>query len=376
MKRVLKWLIVLAVVLGCIAMLVQQLPQFGAASTGARKARMASSPFFEDGKAQNLTETYMGPNREWTAALGRYIRGGQEPELALPVQTPSFSSSLGDAFTMTWLGHSSVLLEMDGVRIVTDPMLSKRASPFQWMGPARFHRAPVSVEELPELDAVVISHDHYDHLDMGTISALIDRTVPFLVPLGVGAHLEEWGVPADRIVELEWWEETRVGDVRIVCTPARHFSGRGLTDRNRTLWASWAMVGPTRSVWYSGDTGAFPQASEIGDRLGPFDLSMIEVGAYDPAWDVVHLGPDAALGVHQQVGAKLMFPVHWGTFNLAPHRWDQPIVRLVDQAREKDVSLLIPEVGQTIPVGDAYVAEFWQTRVELWKDLGRDTLDE
>ena len=376
MKRVLKWLLVLVVVLGCVALLVQQLPQFGASSTGDRRARIDASSDFEDGKAQNLIETDMGINREVFPALRRYIRGGQEPDVELPVENPKLSAPSDDAFTLTWWGHSSVLLEMDGIRIVTDPMLSKRASPFQWMGPSRFHKAPVSVDDLPKIDAVVISHDHYDHLDMDTISALMEQSVLFFVPLGVGAHLESWGVPPDRIRELEWWQETKVGDVRLVCTPARHFSGRGLTDRNRTLWASWAMIGPTRSVWYSGDTGAFPQASEIGERLGPFDLSMIEIGAYDPAWKVVHTGPDEALNMHEQVRGEIMFPTHWGSFNLAPHRWDQPVVRLVEQGGLRGIPLLIPEAGRTMPVGEAYVAAFWKERVQLWKDLGRDTLDE
>ena len=376
MKRKLMWLgVVVAVFLG-MGLVVERMPPFGARSTGERRDRIDASAQFLDGKAQNLIETDMGMNDQWMPAMGRYIRGGQEPEIQLPVQSPSFSGDSDDAFTMTWLGHSSVLLEMDGVRIVTDPVFSERASPFQWMGPSRFHRAPLELADLPTLDAVVISHDHYDHLDMDTISALVKRSVPFLVPLGVGAHLESWGVPSESIQEFEWWEETTVGEVRVVCTPARHFSGRGLTDRNRTLWASWAMVGPTRSVWYSGDTGAFPQASEIGSRLGPFDLSMIEIGAYDPAWEAVHVGPDAALKMHQQVRGKLMFPVHWGTFNLAPHRWDQPVVRLVQQGARLGIPLLIPEAGETRPVGQPYVAKFWRERVDIWADLGRDTLDE
>ena len=269
---------------------------------------------------------------------------------------------------MTWLGHSSVLLEIGGVRVLTDPVFSKRASPFQWMGPARFHETPVPLDELPKLDAVVISHDHYDHLDMGTIAALIDRDIPFLVPLGVGAHLEAWGVPDENIVEMEWWDAFELGETRVVCTPARHFSGRGMTDRNRTLWASWAVIGPEHRVWFSGDTGPFPQAEEIGERLGPFDLSMIEIGAYDRAWGQIHLGPDEALTMHKQVRGKRMFPVHWGTFNLAAHRWDQPIVRLIEQSELVGVDLLVPVAGQTVDAGEAFIADMWLGRSAIWAE--------
>lgn len=359
-----------------VALAGERLPPFGGKIVGERLDRVEASEQFKDGKAQNLIPTSLGVNMEMFGAMGRYVRGGQNPDIDIPVQTPRFSEDLSDAFTMTWLGHSSVLLEIGGVRIVTDPVFSKRASPFQWMGPARFHEPPITLEELPSIDAVVISHDHYDHLDMGTIAGLIDRDIPFVVPLGVGAHLEAWGVPDRNIIELEWWEEFAVGETRVVCTPARHFSGRGMTDRNRTLWASWAVIGPDTRVWFSGDTGPFPQAEEIGQRLGPFDLSMIEIGAYDPAWGSVHLGPDEALKMHKQVQGELMFPVHWGTFNLAPHRWDQPVIRLMEQADQEGVSLLVPEVGQTVEVGESYIADTWRGRAAIWAKSGRDTLDE
>ncbi len=359
-----------------VALAGERLPPFGARSAGARLDRIDASDHFVDRKAQNLIPTPLGMTGEMFGAMGRYMRGGQNPDIPLPVETPTFSSSLSDAFNMTWLGHSSVLLEIGGHRILTDPVFSKRASPFQWMGPARFHPAPVTVSGLPAIDAVLISHDHYDHLDMGTVSDLLALDVPFIVPLGVGAHLEAWGVPAARIVELEWWQETRIGETRIVCTPARHFSGRGMTDRNRTLWASWAVIAPEHRVWFSGDTGPFPQAAEIGERLGPFDLSMVEIGAYDPAWGTVHLGPDEALKMHDQVKSRVLFPVHWGTFNLAPHRWDQPLVRLMEEGEQREAALLIPVVGETRPAGEPYIADFWLGRSALWAQSGRDTLDE
>jgi L-ascorbate metabolism protein UlaG (beta-lactamase superfamily) len=360
--------------LGSVALGVERLTPFGARSEGERKARIEASPLFEKGKAQNLIETSLGMNRHFFGVMGRYFRGGQEPDVALPVLQPVFAETPSTALTATWLGHSSIVLELDGVRLLTDPVLSERASPFSKMGPARFHPAPVPAAGLPDVDAVLISHDHYDHLDMETMAALAVRPIQFIVPLGVGAHLEAWGVPPEKIVELEWWQETEVKGVRVVCTPARHFSGRGLTDRNRTLWASWAVVGAEQRAWFSGDTGPFPQASDIGDKLGPFDLTMIEIGAYDIAWGSVHLGPDEAHAMHRALRGSVMFPIHWGTFNLAAHRWDQPIVRMIELAGDS-TALMVPVAGETQDAHQPSVHGFWRERAQLWSAEGRTTLE-
>lgn len=358
-----------------IAAVTERLPPFGGRSEGSRKARIDASPLFDEGKARNLIDTPMGLNRHVFGAIRRYLRGGQEPDVSLPVVEPVFATKVSDELTATWLGHSSVVLELDGVRLLTDPQLSERASPFSAMGPARFHAAPVRAQQFNGVDAVIISHDHYDHLDMQTVSDLADLSIPFIVPLGVGAHLEAWGVPTERIVELQWWEETTVKGVRVVCTPARHFSGRGITDRNRTLWASWAIIGANQRAWFSGDTGPFPQATEIGDRLGPFDLTMIEIGAYDAAWSSVHLGPDAAYAMNEQLRGTTLFPIHWGTFNLAAHRWDQPIVRLLDVAQGGATALMVPIAGERQVARSPEVHEFWQGRFQKWTAEGRSTLE-
>lgn len=346
-------------------------PQLGAAAAGERLERIRASAWFKGDKAQNFTDVSVSFNPKMFGAMADYTQPGQVPEVELPVATPTFGARPGPGLEVTWMGHSTMVLDLDGARILTDPVFCERASPFQWMGPARFHRTPVPLDAVTGIDAVVLSHDHYDHLDYEAICSLADRAVPFFVPLGVGAHLERWGVAPERITELEWWEEATVGDVRLVCAPSQHFSGRGPTDRNASLWCSWAMVGPTHRAWFSGDSGPFDESAEIGARLGPFDLTMVETGAYHPAWGQVHLGPDEAERMHRRVGGRVMMPVHWGTFSLAPHRWDQPIVRLQHVAREQGTRLLVPVAGQTVSVDHPFVAAFWQERAALWEAEGR-----
>jgi len=351
---------------------VLAMPQFGKRAVDERRARMDASRHFVDGVAQNLVETTMEMNGEmWSASWQTLTGERQTPDVEIPVERPALDAP-SVPVQVTWMGHSTMLVELDGVRILTDPVFCDRASPFQWMGPARFHPTPLTLDALPEVDAIVISHDHYDHLDYESVSWLARNSeVPFLVPLGVGAHLEAWGMPADRIHELEWWEERTIGGVRLISTPARHFSGRGLFDRNRTLWTSWAFVGPSQRAWFSGDTGPFEAAAEIGERLGPFDLTMVESGAWNPAWGNIHLGPDAALEMHERVRGRTMMPVHWGTFQLAPHEWDQPFVRLRDLAGVSGTPLLVPVPGQTMRADSPSIADFWEGRAAAWADAGR-----
>lgn len=318
----------------------------GARATGPRLARMQRSPQFARGVFVNAL-----PERTdmWGASV-KWMKGAQhrEPEAPVPVETrrtSDYERAPESGLRITWLGHSSMLVELEGRRVLFDPVFGDRCSPSSFYGPRRFFAPPLPVAELPALDRVVISHDHYDHLDKPTVEALAARGVEFVTPLGVGAHLELWGVPPERITELDWWEETTVGDLRLVATPARHFSGRGLRDRNATLWASWALIGAERRVYFSGDTAMFPGFREIGERLGPFDATMIEVGAYDQAWADVHLGPEQAVAAHQALGGKLLVPIHWGTFNLALHAWTEPAERLIVAAERADVRIVTPKPG-------------------------------
>lgn len=264
------------------------------------------------------------------------------------------------ALRVTWFGHSSTLIEIDGKRFLTDPVWRLRASPVA-LGPKRFFAPPLPLAELPRLDGVILSHDHYDHLDKDAIRALAPTGVRFYCPLGVGGHLRRWGVPAAQITELDWWQEVAVGDSHtLVATPARHFTGRGLT-RDVTLWASWCLLGPTHRAFFGGDSGPFESGfREIGAAYGLFNLVMLEIGAADAQWADIHMGPDEALVAHRALGGGALLPLHWATFNLAFHSWYQPAERLV-AAAGPEAKLLLPAPGQRVEVAAGPLpGQWWQ----------------
>jgi L-ascorbate metabolism protein UlaG (beta-lactamase superfamily) len=285
--------------------------------------------------------------------MGEFFFGGRarRPRGALPIDSPLDTwarpvSSSG--LRVTWLGHSTVLLEIDGVRVLTDPVFGLRASPFSFAGPKRFHPVPVTIDQLPALDAVLLSHDHYDHLCRPTMEALAKRRVPIVTSLGVGAHLERFGVDPQVIVELDWWEEHVLpgGALSFRATPAQHFSGRTPTSRNRTLWSSWVMTSARRRLFFSGDTGLTPEFTSIGEKFGPFELVMLEIGAWNQAWGDIHLGPHHALEAFRMLGGGSLLPVHWGTFDLALHAWDEPAETLFTAAQASGgARLLVPKLG-------------------------------
>ncbi|KAA9338427.1 MBL fold metallo-hydrolase [Hymenobacter busanensis] len=262
---------------------------------------------------------------------------------------------------VTWFGHSSTLIEIDGKRVLTDPVWRPRASPSSAVGPKRFFAPPLALAELPKLDAVILSHDHYDHLDKSAIRELSRTGVPFYCPLGVGGHLRRWGVRAAQVTELDWWQEVPLGPAHtLVATPARHFSGRSLT-RDNTLWASWCLLGPTHRAFFGGDSGPYEAGfREIGAAYGPFDVTMLEVGAYDDMWADIHMGPEHAVQAHRALRGKLLLPLHWGTFNLAFHGWTEPVERLLVAAAANAVELLLPRPGESVvPTDGAYNSRWW-----------------
>ena len=324
---------------------------------------MLTSPQYADGRFGNTYAPEV-PNIGRVPGISEFVFGGEgrKPQGWLPTVDPreTWQQRPASNLRATWLGHSSVLLEIDGFRILTDPVWGARASPVRGIGPKRFQPSPVTLRSLPKLDAVLVSHDHYDHLDYPTIRALRNLQVPFVTSLGVGMHLESWGVPADNIIELDWWESATVaGGLQVTAAPAHHFSGRALRDRNATLWSSFAFRGSKHAVYFSGDTGLSSAFTEIGLRLGPFDLVMLEVGAFHPSWGSIHLGPENALKAWGYLGSGKFLPIHWGTFNLALHPWSQPAEVLYANAHE---GLLMPKLGEPVePIRDYNLNAWWRT---------------
>jgi L-ascorbate metabolism protein UlaG (beta-lactamase superfamily) len=275
---------------------------------------------------------------------------------------------------VTWMGHSSLLLEIDGVRVLMDPVWDERASPVRWAGPKRFFAAPVRLEDLPPVDVVLVSHDHYDHLGETTIRRLAKlasmRGAQWVTSLGVGESLQAFGVDAGRIVELDWTQRVGVADGRLEITalPARHFSGRGMFNRFETLWSSFVLKGAKHTVYFGADSGWWEGFAEIGAAYGPFDLTMLEIGAFDALWGGIHLGPDGAarafeaLGGNGAGGRGLLMPIHWGLFDLALHAWRQPMERMLELAGERGVRLWAPEPGRPTEVvaGVEVRSDWWR----------------
>ncbi|HVW94566.1 MAG TPA: MBL fold metallo-hydrolase [Mucilaginibacter sp.] len=274
--------------------------------------------------------------------------------------TAIFDAPPSTGLRITLIGHSSLLIEIDGKRILTDPVWSDRASFSSHFGPKRFFSPPLPLKELPPLDAIIISHDHYDHLDKDTIRFFAGKSIPFISPLGVCHHLEKWGIEKNYISELDWGDSVMIGgDCNVIATPSRHFSGRGITGRNETLWASFVIRGHTHNIFFGADSGWFPGFSEIGETFGPFDLTMLEIGAYGKYWPDIHMGPANATNAHLALKGELMIPIHWGTFNLAPHAWYEPIELLLTYAGEKNIGLFVPEPGEPTEVGE-YISGWWE----------------
>lgn len=336
----------------------------GKAPSGARLERVEASPNWNGEGFSNFQPVVTPP---FFDVMSEQLSGGsdmQVPSEPVPFEprvAEDYATPPASGLRVTWLGHSTLLLEIDGQRVLIDPVWGERTSPLSFVGPERWYAPPLPLSELPEIDAVVISHDHYDHLDHPTVVALRERNLLWIVPLGVGSHLEYWGVPRERIVALDWWEEHQVQDLTFTCTPSRHFSGRTLPTPGTgvTLWSGWAIAGPEHRVYFSGDTSLFEAMESIGDRLGPFDLTMLEVGAYSPSARDVHLGPEQAVLAHRLVRGDVMLPVHWGLFDLNLHGWTEPIERTEVAANTQGVRLVTPRPGQMIELSDAAEERWW-----------------
>lgn len=339
----------------------------GKAPAGTLLARMQASPQYVDGQFENPQALY---NRPWDALFGLKDKSpNSSPSTPIPVLRPRFDEPPG-RLRVTWLGHSTTLIEIDGLRVLTDPVFGPAASPFSEHGPLRWYEPVISLADLPPVDVVLISHDHYDHLDQPTIAAMREWKTTFVAPLGVGAHLEYWGIDPARIRHVDWWDEVRLGELTIACTPSRHASGRQVWDMFRTLWASYAIVGPSSRVYFSGDTGFFDELSTIGEKYGPFDLTMVEVGAYDQAWPDWHIGPEQAVLAHQVLKGRVFLPVHWGLFDLALHAWPEPMERVARAAQTAGVEYV------SLQPGGQFRIDAVPPPIKWWPDLPQRSAEE
>ncbi|AUT62461.1 MBL fold metallo-hydrolase [Paraburkholderia terrae] len=337
--------------------------------TAAQRSRALSST-----SPQHNGERFRNVKPRPVEGLGKTLRivwnvllnkpRGTEPSGALPVDplTPADLDAAPDR-SLFRLGHSTMLLKLRGQFWLTDPVFAERASPFKRMGPKRFHAPPIAREALPPLRGVILSHDHYDHLDRETVLALAETTGVFLTPLGVGDRLIEWGVDASKVRQFDWWQGVEIDGVQLTATPAQHFSGRSLFDGNSTLWASWVIVDDDLRVFFSGDTGYFDGFKAIGERLGPFDVTLMETGAYDAQWPYVHMQPDDTVQAHVDLRGRWLVPIHNGTFDLAMHRWQEPFERVVGLAAARGIALSTPRMGERVDLAAPHRGERW------WRDV-------
>lgn len=310
----------------------------------------------QNGKFLNPVPTHFTSGRDMLRLLPEFLFGRRkrEPQPPLPhfrTEKHWYNQPPESGMRITWFGHSSLLMEIDGFRLLLDPVWSHRASPIQFAGPERFFPPTIALSDLPPLDAVLVSHDHYDHLDETAVRGLADRNVRWVTSLGVGKYLRRFGVPAERIQEMDWCDRlkltsTRTGaELELISLPSRHFSGRSLFNRFGTLWASFVLRNAQRNLYFGADSGYWPGFAEIGAEYGPFDLTMLEIGASNPMWESIHLGPDRAAEAHRALRGKVLFPIHWGLFDLALHEWREPSERLLQLAPQMGIELWMPMPG-------------------------------
>ncbi|UOQ74226.1 MBL fold metallo-hydrolase [Hymenobacter cellulosilyticus] len=346
-------------------------PELGGKPTKAQRAAYAKSGHYQDGEFQNLVPTSVSTGGSMISILWKFLFN-KAPNVMPPAPLPqrpldplSISKKTPEMLRATWFGHSASLVEIAGYNILFDPMLSVKMGPVSWATPKRYNPSlAITAEELPAIEAVLISHDHYDHLDYQTIRRLKEKARNFYVPLGVGAHLRAWGVAPEKVHELDWKDSVQLPGLTIVSTPARHFSGRGLTNRNSTSWSSWVLKSATKRVFYSGDGGYGPHFKSIGAQHGPFDLALLECGQYDAQWSQIHMTPEQSVQAGLDVQARTMLPVHWGAFTEANHAWNDPILRATAEAARLKLPITTPELGQPVVLGAGPLPQLpWWQRV-------------
>ncbi|ASS73688.1 hypothetical protein CIG75_00985 [Tumebacillus algifaecis] len=359
-------IIVVSVVL-LLLLFLKFYPTMGGKASKAKLHRFSQSNNYQGGKFINHLPTGMDVSATTMLSILRdYSKGNRnvKPRHPLPMTAWETRSTAGEGTaSVRWFGHSALLVELDGKTLLLDPMFGKIASPLPPFGTKRYKgELSINLEDFPEIDAVLLSHDHYDHLDYGSIRRLKDKVGTFIVPLGVGSHLERWGVAPEKIQEHDWWEEASFAGLKLVCTPARHLSGRGLTDNSATLWCSWVIIGEQAKLYFSGDSGYGPHFQQIGEQYGPFDLTLMECGQYDPRWSAIHMMPEETVQAHLDVRGNVLLPIHWAGFTLALHDWTDPIERVTNAAQAQGVVISTPKIGEAVsfPASEYPASHWWR----------------
>lgn len=338
-------------------------PQFGAKSEDESLEKIENSPNFKNGKFQNKNGNIVMGEFKFKTILKFFEKGNKEPDWQIPVKkiNKEILKSLNDSdITVFWLGHSSVLMKIGRKTILFDPVFGNTVSPISFMGPKRFSRKAIEIKDLSFIDAIIISHDHYDHLDYKSILELKDKTGHFFVPLGVAAHLKSWGVDSESIMEFDWRDSACFENFTFTAMPARHFSGRGLGDRFSTLWSSWVIQWNDKKIFFGGDSGFDENISkEIGEKFGPFDLTILECGQYNEQWHTIHSYPEELTRTQVLLKGKLLLPIHWAAFKLSIHDWNEPIDRLLNASEELNIEVTTPMIGEPVVLGKAFPKEKW-----------------
>lgn len=363
-----RWFTVLALLTGLLTL-------YSCTSLPAQQ-NVAQSPHYRDGQFQNAIQETQRSLSDVVSIFWHVLTADEVmpvPDSPIPLQPLSrewFEQLPDDEDVVVRLGHSSILISLGGDIWLFDPMFSRRASPVQWAGPERFHDTPLNIADLPSIKGVIISHNHYDHLDQGSIEQLVAKTEHFYVPLGLGQYLKDWGASNGQYSEYDWWQQSQSGDVTLVATPAQHFSGRGLGDRDQTLWASWVLINGQQRYFFSGDGGYFDGFKEIGERYGPFDLTMLENGAYNERWRYVHMFPEQSVQAHLDLRGKRMLPIHNSTFDLAMHPWFEPLEQVSQAAEQYKVELLTPQIGEPVYLNQPQrFAAWWRPMMPAVKQV-------
>ncbi len=354
-KRLLKWfflLLLFVIIIGIIFVNVS--PEFGGDPTEEDIAKFEKSGHYSDGKFKNYHKTSRGFSWDvfWSTLKEYYKENpNRDPLFEVPFlnQDSLVLEKTRSEPKLIWFGHSAFLLQLDNKNILLDPMLGQAPSPIKWLSRSRYNKhIPLEIEELPAIDFVFISHDHYDHLDYETIEQIHPKVKQFILPYGVGAHFKYWGIPENKIHEYNWWDEDSIDGLNFAFTPTRHFSGRGLLNHNSTLWGSWVIKGENQKIFFSGDGGYDDHFATIGDKYGPFDIAMVECGQYNKNWKQIHMQPEESALAVKDLKAKFGIPIHWGAFTLSLHDWFEPPVRIKKAADSLGVNIITPEIGETI----------------------------